>query len=675
MKQIGRILSGSTIDEIYFVVLKGKKVRIGGYYLIEHPLKHSLTHPCYVLLRVFDSYPYNPEMKIGSAGPLAGSRGINFIHGKHIEYFVALAEPLGYYDNENKKFRSLETVPSTWALVYEPSKELLNKLLGKGNLNKDGVYLPIGKTVSFDIPIYLDLGAVAKGHLFIAGMTRSGKSSFVVNMIKNSMETFDPPPRFVVLDRRGEYGVLSRFGAKVFSYRCFLPKNEVLEPYVVVDRLGLNKNTSVGKLVRDSVIEVLNRKMELTPKNLLTVASELSYSMSKRNSEKDLDYLEWTLKVKGGFLKKKKEKELDIIEMIYKEPVVVIDYSLDSNLDDQYITTREIIKKIVRYGIKRRKEGDFAVILVVEEAQYFIPEKTAPILGSPSATKVDKVFIEAISQAGGYNIGFVVVTQRPAYVSKCVPEHTEIILQDKLVPIKELFEEVKQYSERVKVGNEEILFPSRQLTLPYINKELAVKEAVVQALMKKKEKNLVLDIETKDGFRIECTPKHKLYILSRNQVKETLASNVKKGMKILRLKNSEVSFSEVEKINERRVKIVYDLQTTSNRYLAGEGYFLVHNSVISQCNTVLCFRLKSGNDQDAVIRYTEYGGNYMKRYLSGLATHEALGFGLGITAPFPILLETKVDVFPEKASQPASEAWKKMAEQRRELLKVTSVKV
>ncbi len=511
MEQIGRVLSGSTVDEIHFVVNKEKKVKIGNYYVIEHPEKFNGQNGCFVLLRVFDSYPYNPEMTIGSAGPLAGSRGINTVYGKHMEYFVARAEPLGYFDEETGKFRSLEVVPETWTPVYEPSKRLLKRVLCEWDVKSEGVYVPIGRGHGLPIPVYLDLASIAKGHLFVAGMTRSGKSSFVINLIKKSLEILNPPARFVVLDRRGEYGVLNSFGAKIFTYRSFIPKKEVLEPYIVVDRLGLNRNSSLGRLVRDAVVELHRRNVELTPENLLDAVESLALTRSRRNLENDLEYIRWAIDARGYFLKRRNEPQLDIIDLIYREPVIIIDFSVDSNLDDQYITVRELIKKITRHAIKRRREADFSVIIVVEEAQYLIPEKLAPILGDPSSTRVDKVFIESISQAGGYNVGFIVITQRPAYVSK---------------------------------------------------------------------------------------------------------------------------------------------------------------SVVSQCNTVLCFRLKSGNDQDAMIRYSEYGGNYMKRYLSGLADHEALAWGLGVPFPFPVQVETDIEIYPEKSVATASVAWRKMAEAKEKMEKI-----
>jgi hypothetical protein len=151
--------------------------------------------------------------------------------------------------------------------------------------------------------------------------------------------------------------------------------------------------------------------------------------------------------------------------------------------------------------MQRKDEGDFACILAIEEAQYLAPEKGAELVESEAQKEVKASMIETISQAGGYNVGLIIMTQRPAYVLK---------------------------------------------------------------------------------------------------------------------------------------------------------------GCISQCNSVACFRLKSGNDQDAVLMYTEYGSERLRDYLPGLADHEAMLWGIAIPTPFPVIAEIKVDEYPRKATVFAKQAWERM---------------
>jgi DNA helicase HerA-like ATPase len=152
--------------------------------------------------------------------------------------------------------------------------------------------------------------------------------------------------------------------------------------------------------------------------------------------------------------------------------------------------------------MERKDYGDFACIIAVEEAQYFSPERGVEMRDSSAQSQVKASMIETASQAGGYNVGLVLMTQRPAYVLK---------------------------------------------------------------------------------------------------------------------------------------------------------------STISQCNSVACFRLKSGNDQDAILQYTEYGSERLKEYLPGLADHEVMLWGIAVPTPFPIIAEVEVEEYPQKAVTFAKSAWEKMA--------------
>jgi DNA helicase HerA-like ATPase len=185
---------------------------------------------------------------------------------------------------------------------------------------------------------------------------------------------------------------------------------------------------------------------------------------------------------------------------------LIIDFSIDTDIESQHRTASQIINQIREYAMERKSEGDFALIMAVEEAQYLAPERGAELKESGDQSEVRGSFIETISQAGGYNIGLIVMTQRPAYCSK---------------------------------------------------------------------------------------------------------------------------------------------------------------SVISQCNSVACFRLKSGNDQAAIMDYTEYGSERLSEYLPGLADHEAMLWGMAIPTPFPLIAEIKVTDYPQKATVFAKQAWEKMGYKQR----------
>ena len=494
LKPIGYALSGCTHDFLIFVVIETAKVKVNNFYFLKHPANANIM----VLARTFRTQPYNPEMTTGRTGPLAGKKGRPAEYGKKLEYTVAFAEILGYYD-ENHKWRMQEMAPEPWDYVYEPSEKVLKHFFIPEKFAADALTLELGKVRGTNIPVYIDLNAMAKGHMFVAGMTRSGKSSFLVNLVAKASR-LKPRPRFVIFDRRGEYGALKSYGAIVFPYDKFTPT--ITNPDFVAAKLGV-KGKEKDALTA-AVQEIIDDNGTLTKDRILEKCHEiLDQGVVYKTADsqaKAYKTIQWCLENKGDFLEEK-TKSLDIIESIKNNVTLVIDFSVDTDIEKQHRTACHIINEMRDYAMKRKDEGDFACILAIEEAQYLAPEKGAEIVESEAQKEVKASMIETISQAGGYNVGLIIMTQRPAYVLK---------------------------------------------------------------------------------------------------------------------------------------------------------------SCISQCNSVACFRLKSGNDQDAVLMYTEYGSERLRDYLPGLADHEAMLWGIAIPTPFPVIAEIKVDEYPRKATVFAKQAWERM---------------
>ncbi|MEM1514685.1 MAG: hypothetical protein QXH24_01315 [Candidatus Bathyarchaeia archaeon] len=219
-----------------------------------------------------------------------------------------------------------------------------------------------------------------------------------------------------------------------------------------------------------------------------------------RYNESFQNSITWFMENRGGFLDKRSEP-IDIIEELLKSYALVIDFSADADIEAQHRTASYILDQVREYAMRRKDYGGFACIIIIEETQYFAPEKGVEIKDSSAQSEAKASMIETISQAGGYNIDLVIMTQRPAYVLK---------------------------------------------------------------------------------------------------------------------------------------------------------------SCISQCNTVACFRLRSGNDQNAIIEYTEYGSERLKDYLPRLADHETILWGLAVPTPFPVIVEIDVEEYPRKAAAFAKTAWEKM---------------
>lgn len=496
LEPVGYALSGCTHDLLLFVVMEEKRVKVNNFYFIKHPFKPET----YVLTRVFRVQPYNPEMITGRVGPLAGKKGFKAEYGKRLEYTVAQAEILGYYDEEGK-WRFLEAAPSPWDCVYEPSEKTLEHFLAFRGSPREALLLEIGKIRGTNIPAYIDLNAIARGHMFVAGMTRSGKSSFIINMVAKA-SSLRPRPRFVIFDRRGEYAGLVKYGARIISYDRFTPP--INDPKTIVEKMRLKGKEK--EIVLEAARAILSEGGELSKKNLIMRVRDIieggSIIKTPESKIKYLSSIKWFIENRGDFLDKRSEP-LNIIEEIMRSYSLIIDFSVDTDIEAQHRTASHILNQIREYAMSRKDYGDFACIIVIEEAQYFAPEKGVEIGETSAQSEAKASMVETISQAGGYNVGLIIMTQRPAYVLK---------------------------------------------------------------------------------------------------------------------------------------------------------------SCISQCNTVACFRLRSGNDQNAILEYTEYGSERLKDYLPGLADHEAILWGLAVPTPFPVIVEIDVKEYPRKAAAFARTAWEKMEE-------------
>ncbi|MFQ6094974.1 MAG: ATP-binding protein [Candidatus Bathyarchaeia archaeon] len=494
MRPVGYALSGCTHNFLTFVVMEDAQVRVNYFYFINHPANPDIP----VLARTFRIQPYNPEMITGRTGPLAGKKGRRADYGKRLEYIVAFAEILGYYD-ENRRWRMMEVAPSPWDYIYEPSEEALREFFMPQGMASESLMLEIGKVRGTNIPAYIDLNSIAKGHMFVAGMTRSGKSSFVINLVAKASR-LKPRPHFIIFDRRGEYGGLMKYGAIRYPYNKFTP--EITDPRTIALKLELKSKE------RDAVLQAARMLMaegsQITRNSLLEkvesiVAKGVIYK-SPESQERLLTSVRWALESKGDFLDQV-VRPLDIVEEVKNNFALTIDFSVDVDIEAQQRTVCHILDRVREHAMMRKDYGDFACIIVIEESQYFAPERGVEIRESNAQREVKASMINTISQAGGYNVGLIIMTQRPAYVLK---------------------------------------------------------------------------------------------------------------------------------------------------------------SCISQCNSVACFRLKSGNDQDAILTYTEYGSERLRDYLPGLADHEAMLWGIALPTPFPVIAEIEVEEYPQKAVAFAKQAWEKM---------------
>jgi len=493
---VGWVIDNSAHDSFAFVVVEGKQVEFGNYYIVKHPSKGVD-----VLTRAVAVNYKNPEMDLTRYGPRYAKKGLK-LPSSDQEILVAVAEPLGYFDGN--KFRPLEVPPSTWTPVYEADEADLKKFIEP---YEEGYYLKIGNLRNLSIPISLDVNGLVKGHCFVCGMTRSGKSTFLLSIATIGKKELDPPMHMIIFDRRGEYiPLIEKCGGKYFSYTEFLKPFKEMETAAIVSMLKVSGTLSTYVT---SAIETLQTDMKEGKVTELTVevlndyiANEIERKATAQHKARYKSIVEDNIKKYGEEIEKLPTESKDPVQIVKDNELSLIDFSVDTNISRQQLVVKDILRSLLKEAMS--PPHDFGAIVAIEEIQYFAPEVQMVKYGENWKDSHDAI-VEAISQGGGYNLGFVIMTQRPAYVSK---------------------------------------------------------------------------------------------------------------------------------------------------------------SVISQCNSVVSFRLMSGNDQDAVINYTEYGSRSLKQYLAGLADHEAFICGTALPCKFPVIVETRVEEYPRKSTKNAKQIFAQMKNQK-----------
>ncbi len=301
----------------------------------------------------------------------------------------------------------LRVLPKREGLIYRASVNL------ERIVSVRKVYMNAKYVYDLDVP---------ENQSFLANGAFVHNSSFVASLIAKSSE-LRPRPRFLVLDRRGEYERLAAKGGTVHDYSSFLPGIGSMSPQSIARRLGYRPGTLSYQLLVSALREA-DGEAEQALRSLRRVAREMRVRSSIA-AEVESRMRREARRLSSG-------DGLSVVEEVRRSPLVIVDFSSDRRYEEQFLTVRSIVEELASYAISRRRDGDFALIVVIEEAQYLIPERGFSIVGDPYEVGAAQSLIEAISQAGGYNLGFIVVTQRPAYVSKSVISQANTVVAFRL---------------------------------------------------------------------------------------------------------------------------------------------------------------------------------------------------------------------------------------------------
>lgn len=282
----------------------------------------------------------------------------------HDERQKTIAEciQVGTWDNGNKSFDKYGWVPDLYSSVL---------MAGKGNSTSEDVenYYKIGTIPNTDFPVLLNKEYCITHHTAILGVTGVGKSVFTRNLISNlvSSET-----KFICIDFTGEYK---------------------------------NKFNSLGPT---EVVSLADQKTVY--EKISVIFTEFAKFENNRNQTviKDAEKA-----IEGIF-------DLAITNYLQGSgSLSILELPDLSNTSEIFDYTRRFFRSLFKIA-KSNKSFGKKVCVVLEEAHTVIPEWNSSGASERNAQQLVNSIAQIALQGRKYNIGFFVIAQRTANVSKTI---------------------------------------------------------------------------------------------------------------------------------------------------------------------------------------------------------------------------------------------------------------
>lgn len=435
MKELGVVVSPTGIDEFSFLLKEPGALRKGSYCIINHPVTNDL-----VLCRVYDGEIVNPDMLPLAFGPILARAGVKL--GREQEVILLKAESLGYITTEEltsegvkKELRMLKKPdypPYPGQSVFEADPETIKGfMLGA---EEGAITVNVGVDPYSNVELALSVDLLTKGHLAVFGMTRSGKTTFMLRLISNGSRQ---GARFLIFDRTGEYVEPLTNLSKISDVKV-----NVIDPYdlkglsymdegMIASYLKLDARRRAGKVIAERLFELIKKGEIEQIKNIEWLKDVCAKGLRKDIANEVISIIDHRSFLLTKLILMRLEP-VDIIGHIKDHHVNIVDLSKEASIEDQQIIVRMVLDELFRYAILTHGE-DITCMVVLEEAQFYAPERSVVSYGDPEDTGSLRAITACLSQLGGYNVGFVIMSQRPAYVSKAVVSQCNTVLSFRLM--------------------------------------------------------------------------------------------------------------------------------------------------------------------------------------------------------------------------------------------------
>lgn len=328
-----------------------------------------------------------------------------------------------------KALESLRAPIEVGSAVYKASDTALERLL-KSNISGERMRCPVkvGKLLSRSAEVFVDADQALTKHTIIVGSTGSGKSYFTKLFLSRVAEL----RQVFVFDPHGEYyeELAERLGVDAVRELCFedvfLPNDQESIVSLIKEAGYPNLASGNSNNARENNSVLSKYVSEIRQAVLGDAISEVrqledmlrGLKFGEVNESNESNIVNYIKTAYGEhYIKGQKETVENIKNAVaLKSKIVVINLKKISSAETRVYVAGLLMKKL----FMACKNDGKPRLLVLEESHNFAPERG---YGDASSGEDNLALVSArtiASEGRKFNLGMVVITQRPAQVSKYV---------------------------------------------------------------------------------------------------------------------------------------------------------------------------------------------------------------------------------------------------------------
>ncbi|MEM2892673.1 MAG: ATP-binding protein [Candidatus Bathyarchaeia archaeon] len=398
------------VEEINIILLRDSGLAKGDLVYVNHPKNGSP-----VVYQVTQVYPRKRVREYEAAMLTEGRLVDDPDWSLH-----ATAYQWGWMD-EKGDLRPLRHHIPPQTPVYLAGRDVIERFVRPGGDWK----LLLGVDPSSELEVELDMYHLIRQSCLICGSVGSGKTTTAISLIYRA-SLLNPPVRFFIVDKDGEYGCLvERLPPETairVPWRSFFQPSEIpWEDYL--SEFGWQKTWWNSKILFRALRSLYSAGNPVTKPNLRRALKSVtpdSIGFGKKETEFE-SYIQQVLNSinSSRLIPESETAPIDPIELLGSYRIVIMDLSHGKDSWSQkQVVIAQALRRIFNEALENKL---FGCVIVLEEAMYYAPQRGVFEIGTKESRSRLLSILKEIATNGGRNgVGLWIVTQRLATVDKTV---------------------------------------------------------------------------------------------------------------------------------------------------------------------------------------------------------------------------------------------------------------